>query len=63
MPSSGSKGYMWAARKLVTTLRMNMSFEVDEDGDLLFTSKVPGRRPRSNASMVRAWRSRCSGRT
>lgn len=36
------QGYMWAARKLVTTLRMNMSFEVDEDGDLLFTSKVPG---------------------
>ena len=37
-----AQGYAWAARKAATSIKMTMTFSVDQDGDLLFTSRVPG---------------------
>ena len=36
------QGYSWATRKIVTNLKLNMRFTIDEEGDMHFTSQVPG---------------------
>lgn len=37
-----AQGYGWATRKVVLAVRLNMQFAIDEDGDVLYTSSVPG---------------------
>ena len=36
------QGYAWPVRKVVTSIRMTMRFEIDADGDVTFSSYVPG---------------------
>ena len=36
-----AQGYNWAIRKVALGAKLNMTFSVDDDGDLLYTSKVP----------------------
>ena len=36
------QGYAWPVRKVVTSIRMTMRFEIDVDGDVTFSSYVPG---------------------
>ncbi|KOO26851.1 hypothetical protein Ctob_010857 [Chrysochromulina tobinii] len=37
-----TQGYSWPIRKLALSVRLNMTFTIDEEGDLLYTSVVPG---------------------
>ena len=37
-----TQGYSWPIRKLALSVRLNMTFTIDEEGDLLYTSVGPG---------------------
>jgi len=35
------QGYSWPIRKVALSTKMNMSFEIDDDGDMVYRSQVP----------------------